>query len=215
MSTSVVLSKSERHAVSLPFFTSDTHFFHGKMAKARHFLYVEEMNRHLVEKINTTAEGGTLYHLGDLSFAGFEKTQAVVGALRVKLAIVPGNHDQLKLLERLSTELGPVEVKPPLVDLKVGTHSKFSPGETIVHRLALCHFPLQVWNRSHYGAYHLHGHSHGSLRTEGGGRRLDVGVDSAYTRFMGFRPFTFDEVQTYMNAISIAKHDRHGEDHEY
>ena len=41
--------------------------------------------------------------------------------------------------------------------------------------LHLCHFPLEIWDRKHYGAWHLHGHSHGKAPKMLG--RLDVGVD--------------------------------------
>ncbi|HJQ13673.1 MAG TPA: hypothetical protein VJ830_02910, partial [Anaerolineales bacterium] len=46
--------------------------------------------------------------------------------------------------------------------------------------IVLCHYSMQVWDRSSHGSWHLFGHSHGKLT--GVGMSFDVGVDC--TEFM-------------------------------
>lgn len=55
----------------------------------------------------------------------------------------------------------------------------------------LHHFAHEVWDRSHYGTYHFHGHSHGRLPSRG--NRLDVGIDGAFSEFGQYRPFEVKE----------------------
>ena len=42
--------------------------------------------------------------------------------------------------------------------------------------IVLCHYPLAIWDRRHYGAWHLYGHTHGAYTSDG--LALDVGVDN-------------------------------------
>ncbi len=155
-------------------FTADTHFWHRGAMHFRPWAEndVELMNRVLIghwnDKVSAT---DWVYHLGDLSFAGVEKTVEVVGQLNGRIHIVPGNHDDPKMLKRLEA-LNLITVLPPLHDLKVA----IDPAGGAV-RLTLCHFPLMSWNRMHYGALHLHGHCHGHLPDDGVSRRMDVGID--------------------------------------
>jgi calcineurin-like phosphoesterase family protein len=37
---------------------------------------------------------------------------------------------------------------------------------------------MQVWDRSHHGAFHCHGHSHASLPEDPVARSMDVGGDT-------------------------------------
>jgi calcineurin-like phosphoesterase family protein len=200
------------------FFTSDTHFHHRAQAERRGFATVEDMNECIVRDWNARVQpGDTVYHLGDLSFAGYERTEAIVKRLNGHIHIVPGNHDEEKLLNRLSLalSLGPpgtrLSVKPPLMDLKLSR--PMPDGTSDVDRFTLCHFPLLVWNRSHYGAMHLHGHSHGNLRYPESGsfvgaRIMDVGVD---THSSSWGPYSLDQVREYMKDRGHVAHDHHKE----
>ncbi|MDP2727308.1 MAG: hypothetical protein Q8P59_07165, partial [Dehalococcoidia bacterium] len=65
----------------------------------------------------------------------------------------------------------PVVIEPPMVVLEfehLGDKKYPKP-------VTLCHYPVARWDRSHHGAWHLHGHSHGFYK--GRGFILDVGVD--------------------------------------
>ena len=59
--------------------------------------------------------------------------------------------------------------------------------------ITLCHYAMRVWNKSHFDAWHLYGHSHACLGSVG--KSLDVGVDNH-----DFFPWSFDEVKDYMVA---------------
>ena len=183
-------------------FVADTHFWHKGNLRHRQPSYpdVETMHEDLIAKWNArVGVNDKVYHLGDLSFAGLEKTVAVVGRLNGYIKLVPGNHDDPKLLRKLQA-LGLIEVLPPLYDLKlVGTAAE--PGT----RLTLCHYPLLTWNRMHYGALHLHGHSHGNLRDDGMSRRMDVGID-AHGRGA---PIELELVVDHLGSRSGVYHDHH------
>jgi calcineurin-like phosphoesterase family protein len=57
--------------------------------------------------------------------------------------------------------------------------------------IVLCHYSLQVWDRSNQGSWHLFGHSHGKLK--GIGLSFDVGVDCT-----AFTPLLLEEVASRM-----------------
>lgn len=194
------------------FFTSDTHFHQRAQAERRGFATVDDMHDTIVRDWNARVQpGDTVYHLGDLSFAGYERTEAIVKQLHGHIHIIPGNHDQEKLLSRLSLalSLGPpgtrLRLMPPLMDLKVSR--PLPDGTSDVDRFTLCHFPLMVWNRSHYGAMHLHGHSHGNLKVTGNPRMMDVGVDTRTS----WAPYCLDEVREFMKDKGHIAHDHHKE----
>jgi hypothetical protein len=54
----------------------------------------------------------------------------------------------------------------------------------------------RVWNKAHYGAFHLYGHSHGSLPPQG--RSHDVG-----TNVWDYRPVTLAEVKERLDALGL------------
>jgi calcineurin-like phosphoesterase family protein len=194
-------------------FTSDTHFFHSKMADHRGFANVTAMNVALIAAWNSRVEPyDIVFHMGDVSFAGFNRTAEVVRALNGKLHIVPGNHDDKSTLRQLAkNELAVVE--PPLTSLKVPVPR--ADGENDVHRFVLCHFPLLVWNRMHHGAMHLHGHSHGFCRYPDNNRRMDVGVDAVQP--VGAPrplPVSLDQVLAVMATKGFDPVDQHIGDNE-
>ncbi len=60
--------------------------------------------------------------------------------------------------------------------------------------VVLSHYAFRVWNRSHHGAIHLYGHSHGNL--PGDSQSCDVGVDC-----WGFFPVTLDEIKARIATL--------------
>jgi calcineurin-like phosphoesterase family protein len=193
-------------------FTSDTHFFHKKALTFREFATIEEMHERLVAEWNTYVKPkDTVYHLGDLTFGHWEPTSILIARLNGFIKLVPGNHDREQVLDKLVKQLeGQLEVLPPLVNVKCPVHRP--DGGTDVHRLTLCHFPLLVWDRAHYGQIHLHGHSHGHCQypaRDNGTlpRMMDVGVDAV----VGYRPLSLQSVLHAMNAPDrgYVKHDQH------
>lgn len=153
------------------FFSADTHFSHRMMAARRGFVSPTEMNEAIVATWNhLIAPTDEVWHLGDFSFANPKVTKELVARLHGRKNLVPGNHDSRQTLQVLAA--AGVEVHPPIV-------RRHFPGTT--QKVVLCHYPLLTWPSAHYGALHLHGHSHGNLGPEES-TRTDVGWDAAWGR---------------------------------
>jgi calcineurin-like phosphoesterase family protein len=187
-----------------PFFTSDTHYWHSAAASHRGFATVERMHECMIERWNAcVGVDDIVYHIGDLSFAGFDRTVEVMRHLKGRIKIVPGNHDNKALLKKLKEGGFIDEILPPLAKLKVPVY--IGNGENEVHRFILCHYPMLVWDRCHYGTMHLHGHSHGNLRFPNPKARiLDVGVDTN-----DCTPWNFKAIMVWMEGREHVAFDHH------
>lgn len=153
-------------ALDTVFFTADWHLGHTNILNFcnRPFKNIDEHDTALIANANNVVgEKGVCYHLGDFAF----KNETTVVEYRSQLLgewhFVSGGHD--RWIAKSSITI----IEPPLLTLNFETSYK--------HPLAvvLCHYAMRRWDRSHYGSYHLYGHSHGSL--PGYGRSMDVGVD--------------------------------------
>lgn len=149
------------------FFIADTHFWHKRAAEMRGFESVEAMNEALINRWNeVVAFNDTVVIVGDFSFAGSTRTLEILDELKGKMHLVRGNHDKAMN----SRVLDYFESVNDILNVKV------QDGET--QRIVCCHFPMLSWDMSHYGAWHLHGHSHGScVYPWPDAKILDVGVD--------------------------------------
>jgi calcineurin-like phosphoesterase family protein len=192
--------------------SSDLHFFHKNILKfqpnrGNRWANADEMNAWIVNHINeTVGPNGVFIHLGDLTFGRYDETVELLSGIKVKeVHSILGNHDDDQHMFNMCRRLSSVGYT------KWWMHGerltlKFGKNEEMV-----CdHFALQVWNKSHYGVMHVHGHTHGSLSNEGYGRRCDVGFDSPHvTGEPANRIFRLDEVAAYLMARPIAWHDHH------
>lgn len=180
-------------------FSSDQHFGHKALTREhwhgekgmRYFLYpdnVDAMNEDIIANHNTYVKPeDTIYYVGDFAFAKDSKMQEILSRLNGTKHLIRGNHDHdmnqvtrsmfASVQDYLELKLGPEYVPPP-------------PGEKS-QLIVLCHYPFAVWRNSHWGSWHLHGHSHGSHHGEG--KKLDVGVD-----VHGMCPVSIEYVQLYM-----------------
>jgi calcineurin-like phosphoesterase family protein len=59
--------------------------------------------------------------------------------------------------------------------------------------IVLFHYALREWNASHWGSYHLYGHSHGTLPDIDTSLSFDIGVDCH-----NFYPLSYEEVKAIM-----------------
>ena len=167
------------------FFTSDHHFSHGSVLKfdmGRNFENVHEMNKHLINEWNSVvSEGDTVYHLGDL----FWNKKAIITILNEYLngdiVWILGNHDKLKDANK---------IKLACPKIKEITYYKELKRNNI--HLVLMHYPIQEWNRKHYGSIHLHGHSHGKCPIMK--NRVDVGIDN-----IGYKPNLLEQLIEIVN----------------
>lgn len=163
-------------------FTSDTHAWHENIIKYcnRPFTNATQMTVALADNINKLVKpDDTLWHLGDFAFGLSErdiyKFRGMINCRKVNLIL--GNHDKFikKQKEKFKTTF--TTIIPFGIDIVVS-------GQPIT----LCHYALRVWNKSHYGAWHLYGHSHGTLGSMGQ-YDMDVGVDA-----LGYKPISFEEL---------------------
>lgn len=172
------------------FFTSDTHFSHANIIRYanRPFETTDAMDEALIENWNqVVGVDDEVYHLGDFAFCSGEKAQAIFDHLNGRKHLILGNHDK-----NVRDIQGWVWVKH--------YHELYVGKQMIV----LFHYAQRVWNRSHHGAWHLYGHSHGSLPDDVKTLSFDVGVDCT-----GYRPISFEEVVERMRTRKWSPTDHH------
>lgn len=180
------------------FFTADTHFGHrlmlsDRVPRPRPWDTVEEMNEALIEAWNAKiGQHDLVYHLGDFSFMRREPTQKIFDRLNGQIHLVRGNHERV-------VPKGVTWVKD-YYETKIGEV-----------KVCLFHYACAVWNKSHYGSWHLYGHSHGSFSGAcsqcGHVRdipRLDVGVDARED----YSPWSAEEI-----ALTLTHRGYEGVDH--
>jgi calcineurin-like phosphoesterase family protein len=108
------------------------------------------------------AQHDTLFVLGDFSFYRPERTSGILAQIPGKKILIKGNHDHSKNLKKVVGW----ELVVPYYELN-------QDKQLII----MSHYPFATWRNAHHGSWHLHGHCHGNLRLQEGGKRLDVGVD--------------------------------------
>ncbi len=143
--------------------TSDLHFYHNGILKfcpnTRPYKDLEEMHEALIFDWNSKVKpNDVIFSLGDFSFVGKEKTEAIIDQLNGNIVWILGNHCQ-KVFMSISAN------KQHYLELTFdGT------------KVCMMHYPVSCWNRAAHGSVMLHGHTHGNYKGEG--RTLDVGWDS-------------------------------------
>lgn len=159
----------------------------------------------MIDNINERVQpGDTLFHLGDWSFGRREKktNDAEIYLEQIKcknIIIIPGNHDPhypncLPRKEFAQLFAGCY----PFYRLKTEWEGK--PVE-----IFMFHYACRVWNKSHFGVWHLYGHSHGTLDDLSDSMSLDIGVDSHK-----FRPLNIGEIAELMKQKTFKPIDHHG-----
>jgi calcineurin-like phosphoesterase family protein len=169
------------------FSTADTHFGHENVIRFcnRPFASAAEMDEQLIENWNQAiGPDDIIYHLGDFTLMGKEPASRYFKHLNGNIHVIPGGHDH-RWLRKSTYRSGsghPVSILPPLHTIKVPL-----PNNDQHQLIVLCHYSLRVWDRSHYGSWHLYGHSHGNLPPLE--NSLDVGVDC-----WNYRPVSLDTI---------------------
>jgi calcineurin-like phosphoesterase family protein len=178
-------------------FTADQHFGHANIIKycGRPFKTLEEMDAGMAGLWNgVVGIDDIVYHLGDFALGDVHRAAHYFSQLNGQIKVVPGSHDG-RWLSGFSADVTgraghPVEILPPLVSLELPELGGGNWPQVVV----LCHYAMRVWDRSHYGAWHLYGHSHGNL--PGLGKSFDVGVDCT-----DFTPLSLERVAEKMRAL--------------
>lgn len=176
------------------FFTADTHFGHERVGvRHRGFGSIEEHDQTLIDNWNAVVtKGDRVYHLGDFALGSQENAKVCADKLLGHVYLIRGNHEGLA--EHRTVRDRFIWIKD-VFNLHVG-------GQQIW----LSHYCHRTWKNSHHGAWHLYGHSHGSLRQNYSTRALDVGVDC-----WSYAPVLYDQVAEEMAKHSFVPVDRHGE----
>ena len=179
----------------MDYFTADTHYGHYNIIKhcKRPFSSVEEMDSVLLKNINNLVKpNDRLAIIGDFAWwhCSPEQLKAYRDAIKCKnVYLVIGNHDQkcLKYLRELFVK----------TDYIMEVDSYTSTGEKV--SLVLCHYAMRVWDKSHYGSWHLYGHSHDNLdyNKESWGKSMDCGIVSAW-RLVDKPIFEFEDIENLM-----------------
>jgi len=168
------------------YFSADFHLGHANIIRYcnRPFANIKEHDETILKKINdVVAENDTLFILGDFCFGNPVPYRMLIHCKNVHFIL--GSHDkQITRDQNLFTTVFPKRV--------ISIENK-----TVV----MTHCAHLVWEQSHYGSYHLFGHSHNRLGTfddEYGraiklilsrARCMDVGVDGH-----DFWPYSWTEI---------------------
>ena len=203
-------------------FTSDYHAYHNRdfVFGARGCSSAEEYVEFIIEEHNrVVAPEDLVVNLGDFTLnADVDKTKALFRRLNGNQLYVWGNHESStrKIYEEeVLRQHGrtDIEVYPMYWPKDAQTSVCFVGCDLnlVVDGIPIVcsHFAKDVWDKSHYGAWHVCGHSHGShLKCNQhypNGKRLDVGVDNFV------RPLSFGELEAIMASKTLHAEDRHGQ----
>lgn len=178
--------------MSKVFFTSDTHFGHANIIKFsnRPFASVDEMDATLIDNINkVVGPNDVLYHLGDWSFKDPVPYRQRIRCDNVHLIL--GNHDHKRLNRLYAAGFKSIDSQ---LEIKVDGND-----------ITLNHYAMRCWNKSHRGAWHLYGHSHGSLPDDPNSLSFDCGVDC-----WDYKPIGIEQVREVMSRKTFLPIDHHG-----
>jgi calcineurin-like phosphoesterase family protein len=144
------------------------------------------MNETMVNNWNSlVGKQDTVYHLGDFSFC---PNQYFTEKLNGNIILITGNHDK--------------DVNKKCF---AAVHKSYYETKIEEIPITMCHYAMKVWNKSHYGAFMLHGHSHNSLKEDPNALSFDVGVDA-----WKYYPVSFEQVKQKMATKTFKPIDHHG-----
>jgi calcineurin-like phosphoesterase family protein len=161
------------------------------------------MNETMINNWNSVVTpNDVVYHLGDFAFEKDRaKLENIMSRLNGEKHIIWGNHD--KLIKTVNWK----DYFKTAADIR----TIIVPAESnngVDQRIVLCHYAFRVWDQSHYGTFHLHGHSHGTLPDDPYARSLDVGVDA-----WNFTPVSMEQINEHMTKklwMPINHHNKAG-----
>jgi calcineurin-like phosphoesterase family protein len=171
------------------FFTADCHFGHRNILKYsnRPFADIQEHDEQLISRWNEkVSPRDIVYMLGDLAFHTPETAYEIFKRLNGKKCWVLGGHDNPQLVRHCMPLF---EWVRELTEITV--QDRDAPRG--LQRIVLCHYAMRTWNRAHYGAWQLYGHSHGHMPDDPMLLAIDVGVDCH-----NYAPISYTDVKNIM-----------------
>lgn len=124
-----------------------------------------------------------VYHLGDFALGKTRQTVDILKRLSGRIFLCIGSHDRISMHPECRKYFAAAEH-----NMSYRQHN---------YDIFLAHHCHKVWPKSHYGTWHLFGHSHGGMDkyAENEGKILDVGVDGH-----DFIPWHLDEITEVMKG---------------
>jgi len=133
-------------------YTADLHFWHYNILKyePRPYKDIIEMNEGLINNWNKKVQkNDNIYIVGDFSFGDANQTLNILNRLQGKKYLIKGNHDRI---------INNSEVRNKFEWIKEYYVVKENSTPII-----LFHYPIQTWDRKHYGSLHFYGHVHSNI----------------------------------------------------
>ena len=158
--------------------TADIHYGHKNIIKysERPFKNITEMNNTIVSNWNSVATcKDTVYILGDITLESIHTFREFIKRIVAKeVFIIPGGHDK-RWVKQFPDDYFHKYSGDYDYDKYVNIVSSLYEIRVAHETIVLCHYPMETWEKSHYGSLHFHGHAHCHLPLRK--NRLDVGVD--------------------------------------
>jgi len=179
--------------------TSDHHLGHGNIVDfAKRPTTRAQHTEFLTDRWNERVQpGDKVYHLGDFTLNGPEDAARYFRGLNGHIYIL-GNHfhhDRRWLPPdfdnyEYESKNGLIRILYPISVI----HPRIEIAGVRVPHIVLCHYPFRRWDRSHYGSWHLYGHTHQTTNPpDPGNFSLNVGVDA-----WDYYPISLETVVTEM-----------------
>lgn len=133
-------------------YTADPHFWHYNILKyeARPYKDITEMNEGLINNWNKKVQkNDSIYILGDFSFGNADQTLEILNRLQGKKYLIKGNHDRV---------INTLEIRNKFEWVR----DYFVVKENNIP-IIMFHYPIQTWDRKHYGSLHFYGHVHSNI----------------------------------------------------
>lgn len=182
------------------YFSADFHLQHANVIRFdnRPFKHVDDMDKAIIKNcMQLFKPGDQFYFLGDFSMRGTnDKSESYFQELKssgVQMFFIKGNHDKKDTI-KLYNKYG----------IYLGEQKKIRVGE---QEIVLNHYRMDVWDKSHHGTWHLHGHSHHSLPIRRDARCMDVGINGVG---YNYTPVDFEYVSEVMKYKEWKPIDHHG-----
>lgn len=183
------------------YFTSDWHLDHERSlrfpARTSFSTHKELENIILNNTFEVLKPNDNIYYIGDLRwnsnkewldtfFSSFKKK-------RINFHWILGNHDKVPEGYHHSALVSLAYIKDVIVQKQP---------------ITLCHYPMLVWNKSHYNSWQLHGHIHLKDSTYNKWLKLDMNGDipsgkrfNVNVEFHDWKPWSFDELKVEMDKL--------------
>lgn len=135
----------------MKFYTADTHFGHSNIInfENRPFSSVEEMDAKLITNWNRKVKSkDDIYILGDFCYyRNPDEVSNLLSKLNGHKHLIVGNHDQF--LNRAEFDRNLFD---SIKDIDI-VHESLAGNN---YGIVLCHYPIQVWYKQHYGYLHFY-----------------------------------------------------------